>query len=201
MKNGYILSIDEFKKLINEAYWYENSDSCVINISTQRVGARFKVYIQSSANDYYQLAWKEEGYPLVENDDGSRTNEYGGIEEDGKIFIYVTYGSTSVSGENAITQGDIDWTIDAPKYSLANVLPKNIVKFINFTRSGYIVNEDYDYFNIDGGQNNYYTINSANHNFVKIEAGAQYSYTTDQTVTIRWTFDEATVIAQVEKSR
>lgn len=199
-ENGYTLSIEEFKKLIAEAYWYENSDSCVINISTQRVGARFKVYIQSSANDYYQLAWNEEKYPLVENDDGSRTNEYGGIEADGKIFIYVTYGSTSVSGENAITQGDIDWTIDAPKYSLANVLPKNIVKFINFTRSGYIVNVDYDSFNIDGGQNNYYTINSANPNFVKIEAGAQYSYTTDQTVTIRWTFDETTVIAQVEKA-
>lgn len=199
-ENGYTLSIDEFKKLINEAYWYENSDSCVINISTQRVGARFKVYIQSSANDYYQLAWKEEDYPLVENDDGSRTNEYGGIEEDGRIFIYVTYGSTSVSGENAITQDDIDWTSSAPKYSLANVLPKNIVKFINFTRSGYIVNVDYDSFNIDGGQNNYYTINSANHNFVKIEAGAQYSYTTDQTVTIRWTFNEATVSAQVEKA-
>ena len=199
-ENGYILSIDEFKKLINEAYWYENSDSCVINISTQRVGARFKVYIQSSANNYYQLAWNEDDYPLVANDDGSRTNEYGGIEADGKIFIYVTYGSTSVSGENAITQDDIDWTSSAPKYSLANVLPKNIVKFINFTRSGYIVNVDYDSFNIDGGQNNYYTINSANPNFVKIEAGAQYSYTTDQTVTIRWTFDEATVIAQVEKA-
>ena len=203
-ENGYILSIDEFKKLINEAYWYENSDSCVINISTQRVGARFKVYIQSSANDYYQLAWNEEGYPLVANDDGSRTNEYGGIEADGRIFIYVTYGSTSVSGENAITQDDIDWTLgapeDAPEYSLANVLPKNIVKFINFTRSGYIVNVDYDSFNIDGGQNNYYTINSANPNFVKIEAGAQYSYTTDQTVTIRWTFYEATVSAQVEKA-
>ena len=199
-ENGYTLSIDEFKKLINEAYWYENSDSCVINISTQRVGARFKVYIQSSANNYYQLAWNEEDYPLVENDDGSRTNEYGGIEADGKIFIYVTYGSTSVSGENAITQDDIDWTLVAPEYSLANVLPKNIVKFINFTRSGYIVNEDYDYFNIDGGQNNYYTINSANPNFVKIEAGAQYSYTTDQTVTIRWTYVKATVSAQVEKA-
>ena len=199
-EDGYILSIEDFKILIDEAYWYENSDSCVINISTQRVGARFKVYIQTSANDYYQLAWKEEDYPLVENDDGYRTNEYGGIEEDGRIFIYVTYGSTSVSGENAITQGDIDWTSSAPEYSLANVLPKNIVKFINFTRSGYIVNEDYDSFNIDGGQNNYYTINSANPNFVKIEAGAQYSYTTDQTVTIRWTFDEATVSAQVEKA-
>ena len=194
-ENGYILSIDEFKKLINEAYWYENSDSCVINISTQRVGARFKVYIQSSANNYYQLAWNEDDYPLVANDDGSRTNEYGGIEEDDRIFIYVTYGS-----ENAITQDDINWTSSAPKYSLANVLPKNIVKFINFTRSGYIVNVDYDSFNIDGGQNNYYTINSANPNFVKIEAGAQYSYTTDQTVTIRWTFDKATVSAQVEKA-
>ena len=199
-ENGYILSIDEFKKLINEAYWYENSDSCVINISTQRVGARFKVYIQSSAYDYYQLAWNEEDYPLVENDDGSRTNEYGGIEADGRIFIYVTYGSTSVPSENAITQDDINWTSSAPKYSLANVLPKNIVKFINFTRSGYIVNVNYDSFNIDGGQNNYYTINSANSNFVKIEAGAQYSYTTDQTVTIRWTFKEATVSAQVEKA-
>ena len=186
--------------MIDEAYWYENSKSCVINISTQRVGARFKVYIQSSANDYYQLAWNKDDYPLKENEDGSRTNEYGGIEADDRIFIYVTYGSTSVSGENAITQADIDWTSIAPKYSLANVLPKNIVKFINFTRSGYIVNVNYDSFNIDGGQNSYYTINSVDPNFVKIEAGAQYSYTQDQTVSIRWTFDKATVSAQIEKA-
>lgn len=197
-ENGYILSIVEFKRLINEAYWYENSNDCVINISTQRIGAHFKVYIEQSKENYYQLAWNEKGYPLTANEDGSKINEYGGIEADGKIFIYVTYGSAD--GENAITQDDINWTNGAPKYSLANVLPKNIVKFINFTRSGYEVNVDYDSFNIDGGQNNYYTINSTNPNFVKIEAGAQYWYTDDQTVTIRWTYVKATVSAQVEKA-
>ena len=199
-EEGYTLSIARFKKLINEEYWYKNSESCIINISTQRVGAHFKVYIEQSEENYYQLAWNKEDYPLVENEDGSRTNKYGGIDADGKIFIYVTYGS-------AITQDDIDWTFGAPEYSLANVLPKNIDKLINFTRSGYKVNLNYYSFNIDGGQNNYYTIKSANSNFVKIEAGAQYSdtddqtvSTADQTVSIRWTFTNETVSAQVEKN-
>ena len=74
-ENGYTLSISEFKRLINEAYWYENSNDCVINISTQRVGAHFKVYIEQSKENYYQLAWNEKGYPLTANEDGSKINE------------------------------------------------------------------------------------------------------------------------------
>ena len=201
----YTLSIARFKKLINEEYWYKNSESCIINISTQRVGAHFKVYIEQSEENYYQLAWNVTDYPLnnvTKDEEGNiltGTNEYGGIDEKG-IFIYVTYGS-------AITEADIKWTLGAPKYSLANVLPENLDKFINFTRSGYKVNLNYYSFNIDGGQNNYYTIKSANSNFVKIEAGAQYSdtddqtvSTADQTVSIRWTYVETTVVAKVEKN-
>lgn len=201
-EEGYVLSKDKFKELINQECWYKNSDSCVINISTQRVGAHFKVYIEQSEENYYQLAWKEEEWDseeekekyslknVIRDKDGkiiSGTNEYGGIDEKG-IFIYVTYGSAD--GENAITQDDINWTNGAPKYSLANVLPNNIAKFINFTRSGYEVNKIYtsDYYLIDAGEK-----------FVNIVKGAQYTYTEDQTVSIRWTYVKATVSAQIEK--
>ncbi len=116
----FVLDITNFKSIMSEEFYY-SSEGCTIYLQTQRVGAKYKIYIQNS--DYYDVTWN--GGDLINGE-----NFVGGQDSNG-IFIYVTYGQE-------ISQEDLDWTNGTPSYSLANLLSSNISKLITFTRTGYV---------------------------------------------------------------
>lgn len=99
-------NLDIVKQILTSGYYFTANNNDPIILKTYREAASYRIYINSSTNKYYSVIWNGEN------------NAYGG-EENGKVYINVTYNTKPINIQNAVNGKNLIITRDGynPDYS------------------------------------------------------------------------------------